>query len=173
LENALTETSKRLHKLGPNDSHENASLGAPFQVNELVPDAVSECVNKTCRSAEVVSVPRETYLFPLSFDGEMKLILSVYKDPSDGQFKLGYLGNRTLAAELEQIFQVWRPDAVKLFVNHQSHGYYFSVPSTTAPNLTLIDRGGAAGASYGTLTPLDNAIPELNAKIIKGLIGWE
>ncbi|MDJ0766323.1 MAG: hypothetical protein QNJ97_25310 [Myxococcota bacterium] len=175
LDRALTPHAKKMHALAPQDNSHNAALGRPYLLHEIIPEKVNRCVNQTCGSPQSLSTPFEVYMFPVLFDGDIKLMLTVYKNQKTGEFQIGSLGDKWLARELSAILALWPTGQypLELYKSNQAQTYAFSIPSYATPNLTLIDPENRDTADYRKLTPLADVVGVLKTRIARMLQGEE
>ncbi|MDJ0761835.1 MAG: hypothetical protein QNJ97_02505 [Myxococcota bacterium] len=167
LTRALTETTRKRFDLAPNETAKNATLGSPLRLNVIVPNKVAACRDGKCKSPDALSNPIDTYLFPVKFNGQLKLFMSVDRYKNRDDFEIGSLGYKALARELTTVFKKWprSQNAFKLYVCDQAQTYAFSIPELGPDNLTLIDFSRGDRIKYGELSTMAQTIQILQKRI--------
>ncbi|MCP4600251.1 MAG: hypothetical protein GY847_06915 [Proteobacteria bacterium] len=177
LDRALTDTFRANHGLTSYKTHETVSLGAPFRLHVITPDKVAACGEQACKSADDLGTPIDTFFFPVKFNGELRLFMTVDRFKGQSHFEIGSIGYSRLAQEITTVLRKWpRTNNVspKLYVCDQAYAYLFSIPDQSSPNLTIIDFSSPEKVSYQTryqtLSTFEQTVSVLRQRIPPSLM---
>lgn len=163
------EQNRMDFRLSPTDNIQNAKLGEPMKLMEINPDKILSVNNYT--DIKNFLVPLDSYIFPIRFNGELKLLFTITKFNGKDHFEVNEIGNAPIAQELNVVAKRW-PSAKGyrpvLCVNFQTMTYAFSFPSISKNNLTLIiPADSEIRNGYTALSSLEQTIPYLRNKLKK------
>ena len=149
----------------PEENLEKASLGSPFEVYTIKPEALS-----AYRTGETVSSlisSTGVWYFPVMMNGEMRVILTV--EWMEGRWQAVGIGSAALAGELQRVINRWprakgyEPLIVKVF---QAKEYLFTIPQADDYNLNpFVFADRRREGDYSTLTGLPTAAARLRAAV--------
>lgn len=117
------------------DVLQSATLGAPFLLHTITPEALERHLSGTPVAAMIT--PTSMWYFPVLIEGQARAVLVV--DRLDDQWKAVSLGYAGLARELGMMSRQWPrsegydPVLIAVF---QARQYLFTVPARGADNLT-------------------------------------
>lgn len=172
LNKCLDNEARINYGLTENDRVENAELDVPFKLMEIPPSLVTQYRGEE----NIVSMltPVETYLFPVTFNGQIKLLMTVDKYEGRDSFEIGSLGYVWLANELGAVLDLWPREKgynPVLCNNFQTQTYAFHIPEKGASNLTLIDPLSADRRAYATLSSAKETMSVLKVRLAACMIG--
>jgi hypothetical protein len=127
-------------RLGPQDNEFNAQLGHPVKLMELSSEKILSCNNYS--EVRNFLLPCNSYIFPVKFNGETKLILTVSKIQGENSFEISEIGNASMAHELSFIEKMWPVVGQGRYIlctNFQTSAFAFSIPGKSKDNLTIIN----------------------------------
>lgn len=174
LARALTPYAKKMHGLAAEDGYQNATLGAPYVLHEILPEKVGDCDIEVCESLGELCGHYESYMFPVFFSGRLKLMMTVFYNRVTGRLEIGSLGDKWLAAELSEILKAWSEDGARVELYHSPEAgvWAFSVPSHSQPNLTLVVPAAQRAGDYSVLSPLADTARTLAERVADSQRGW-
>jgi len=165
-------------------SLEQMSLGKPFELHEISPQALAS--NRTVTSVQQLIVGSTQYYFPVLVSGTTRAILIV--DKVNGQWKAVSLGYPGLAAELALLRATWPEEQgfhPELIVMRQAYSLLFTIPEKGGTNLTRVrmcadikpQRPVTAGQpvvtstpqqDYGSICDITEVLPDLRRSLAVG-----
>ena len=149
------------------DNLTGAELGSPFRVMQIKPDFITGF--KRNATINAILEFSNTYFFPITFAGKIKLIMTVHKYPGRDTWEIGSIGHVHLAQEIKKILTTWprnRGYTPTLCVNYQTQSYAFSIPQVSDNNLTLIDRTNT-DRMYRNLSSLSASMLLLKTRLLE------
>jgi hypothetical protein len=155
-------------QLDSTDNVQNATLGKPMKMMELRPDKV--CLGSNYADIFSFLVPLDSYIFPVRFKGEIKLLFTITRFAGQSQFGVDEIGSAPIAREINKIEKKWpvvkgRP--MVLCANFQTMTYAFSIPEISRKNLTIITPAASGEKnSYVKLSSVEQTI-----KYLKTILG--
>ncbi len=156
------------HGLDVDDCVENATLGEAVPVERVTAQSIASY--SSGMSVGDLLTWDNTFLVPVKFGGITKLMITVRKYAPNEDYKIGALGNRLLANELNQIKSQQSSGSSQLVLgyNRETREYLFHLPTMGGNNLTLIDFStsptrGIMG--YATLSSADTVMEVLKRKL--------
>jgi hypothetical protein len=163
LKRCIPPQAAGMFGLGPDDDLGRASLGQPYRLFSLSPDAISTY----SPGATVRSLLDDSGLwyFPIVLSGRIKLIL--YVGLKDSVWTKVGLGSAGLACELQRLQARWPSDRSPAILVRQNQlgRYLFSLPQIDEYNLTEIGPSGRLAKGYATLTTLATCIKSLQTRL--------
>lgn len=143
------------------DQVENATLGEPFRLSTLPAESIN--TYKTGISLDSLTTVTDVYLFPVLFNGVIKLFLEVSKSETD-TFEINSLGQGWFANEIINLLSRYPSSAgysLNIVLNDQLHKYLVHVPEVSRDNLTII----TPNQDYSTLSHIDETIDVLKVEL--------
>ncbi len=159
LDLCLDPVSKKQAHLGDEDTPETAVLGAPIALRLITPDNI-----RSFRKGQTVaecSEPIKSFFFPVLFNNDLKLMMTVDKYEGNDSFSIASLGYDWLARELTALQKQWPLEkgyAPVLLMSPQTHYYAVHFPRHDAFNLTVLHAG--RNVTYRELTSVEAAMKE-------------
>lgn len=171
LELCLTsEGAYSRHRLSSDDDYKTATLGEPYPVELITNESISQYEDGD-KVSDILTW-NNTYLFPVVFNGEMKLMLTVRKYSKEGNYQIGALGNRSLATQLGYHKKNWEKENgarssynPTLCLNQDTKCYSIHVPEKDATNLTIIDFSQKAYKEGNTFNALETTISTIKDQL--------
>ncbi len=155
--------------LGDRDVIEKATLGKPYKLGLISPEKVRtyRSNTKVCDCYKTIN----TYIFPVLFNGKTKFVLSVEKYTDEGNYKIGSIGSKWLALEIEKVLKKWPSSkgySIVLMQNLPTQEYAFHIPQKDGFNLTLLSYDVNRNEnSYLSLSTIDDVMGFLNTSLDK------
>ena len=147
--------------LSSQETVENASLGEPIELMDLTVDKIVSYQHGD--GVSKLLIKRHSFLFPVYFDGEMKLILTVHKYVSLGydHYEIAALGSQWLAEEIKKIQRTMPlPFNAAMIVAdcYEANAYVYTFPDLNDQNLGFIDISGENRNDYSKYLQVDECV---------------
>lgn len=159
LEECIDDIARKRWNLNAEDNAESAELGTPLPLMQLSPDTILNY--KSEGKLESLVSFSNTYLYPVMFNGVIKLIMTVDKFADNDTYEIGSVGHIHLAGEIQNILKHWPQKqgyTPILCMNYQTQTYAFSIPQLDFVNLTVIDPHNTDINRYRRVTAIDHAM---------------